>query len=820
MKKHLLIATAILMTGHAWAGNINTLSDDTTKVIDLEEVVIISTPKETSKLKQLPVSVSLLSQQDMQTHQVTSLKRISGLVPNLFIPDYGSRLTSAMYIRGIGSRINTPAVGMYVDNIPYLDKSAFDFNFYDIERLDILRGPQGTLYGRNTMGGLVKVHTRSPFSYQGTDVKLGYATGDNHRNLSLTHYHRISDRFAFSAGGYYEGSDGFFTNSFLDKKVDEMQAGGGRIRAIWFASDDWKMDFNVSYDYTDEGGYPYYFTGDLYNFPPGETAGLLDKIAYNRESSYRRSLLNTGLNIEHQARHFIFNAVTGFQHLDDRMFMDQDFSPTDTYTLEQKQRINSISEEISFKSKPGKRWQWTTGVFGFYQSMNVNSPVTFRKDGMTMLNQMLGSVIPSKIEVPMGPVMAMNILPSLNITSPEMPIDGHFKTPQYNLAFFHQSQFRDLFGTEGLSFTVGLRLDYEKMEMDYNTGTSLDYTVGIKGEMMQMGQIIREIPMMPATPLTVESRYQGKLSKDYLQLLPKFALQYEFHQGKSNVYASVSKGHRSGGYNFQMFSELLQSSLRNDMMRQSKEEIMKNVPENYVGLVADKFPDAGENPDTQSAVEYKPEYTWNYEVGTHLNLFDGKLQADLAAFYMSTKDQQISKMAISGLGRITDNAGESESYGVEVSLVASINRHLLLNASYGYTKATFVKYELGDPLSSAEPAVNYNGNYVPFVPMHTMNVGGSYSFFFDDCWAQSLTLGANVNGAGKIYWTEYNNVCQDFYASLNANVSLKTKAVQIDLWGRNLTDNDHTTFYFESMGRGFEQRCKPLQVGVDVKWNF
>ena len=236
MKKYLLLATVLLMANHALAHNTHTLSDDTTKVIDLEEVVIISTPKETSKLKQLPASVSLLSQQDMQAHQVTSLKRISGLVPNLFIPDYGSRLTSAMYIRGIGSRINTPAVGMYVDNIPYLDKSAFDFNFYDIERLDILRGPQGTLYGRNTMGGLVKVHTRSPFSYQGTDVKLGFAPGDNHRTLSLTHYHRISDRFAFSVGGYYDGADGFFNNSHLDKASDEMQAGGGRIRAIWLPS--------------------------------------------------------------------------------------------------------------------------------------------------------------------------------------------------------------------------------------------------------------------------------------------------------------------------------------------------------------------------------------------------------------------------------------------------------------------------------------------------------------------------------------------------------------------------------------------------------
>ena len=809
MKKHILIALSILASSYAMAQH--THHEDTTKVIDIEEVVVIASPKETSKLRQLPASVSLISQKDMQANGITSLKSASNIIPNFFMPDYGSRLTSAMYIRGIGSRINTPAVGMYVDNIPYLDKSAFDFNFYDIERIDILRGPQGTLYGRNTMGGLVKVHTRSPFSYQGTDMKLGYGSGNNHRTASLTHYHRINERFAFSAGGYYEGADGFFTNSHLNKKVDDMEAGGGRIRAIWLPSENWKVDFTAGYDYTDEGGYPYYYTGKLSG--EEDRTDLLDKISYNRESSYRRSLLNTGLNIEHQADNFIYNAVTGFQHLNDRMHMDQDFSPMDTYTIEQKQRINSISEEITFKSKPGKAWKWTTGAFGFYQSMNVNSPVTFRKDGIGMLNGMLGSVMPSKIEVPMGGPMAMNILPSLRITSEGMPIDGHFKTPQYNVAIFHQSQFRDLFGAEGLSFTLGLRMDYEHMKMNYNSGTSLGYTVAIDGQMTQMGKVIREIPMMPATPLTVDSRHTGELSKDYVQLLPKFALQYDFNDNKNNVYATISKGYRSGGYNYQMFSELLQSSLRNDMMRQSKDAIMEKVPAQFAGMVADKFPTPGENPDAKSAVEYKPEYTWSYELGTHLSLFEGKLQADLAAFYMQTYDQQLSQMAESGLGRITVNAGESESYGVEANLVASINRHLQLNASYGYTKATFVKYNAGEN-------ENYSGNYVPFVPMHTLNVGGSYAFYFNNSWAQSLTFGANVSGAGKIYWTEANNASQDFYATLNGYVSLKTKTVQIDLWGRNLTDNEFTTFYFESMGRGFEQRCKPLQVGVDVRLHF
>ena len=798
MKKHLLLTMAILASCHAMAEKTYTLPEDTTKVIDIEEVVVIASPKETSKLRQLPTSVSLISQKDMQANHITSLKSASSIVPNFFIPDYGSRLTSAMYIRGIGSRINTPAVGMYVDNIPYLDKSAFDFNFYDIERIDILRGPQGTLYGRNTMGGLVKVHTRSPFSYQGTDVKLSYGTKNNHRSASLTHYHRNSERFAFSAGGYYEGADGFFTNTHLNKKVDEIQAGGGRIRAIWFASDNWKFDFNVNYDYTDEGGYPYYYTGKLAG--EEDRADLLDRIAYNRESSYRRSLLNTGLNIEHQAENFIFNAVSGFQHLNDRMHMDQDFSPMDTYTIEQKQRINSITEEITFKSKPGKAWQWTTGVFGFYQNMNTNGPVIFYKDGIDFLNTTINGYFPDLSQ------MGMNM--SLGIKDESLNIPSTMKTPSWNTAIFHQSTFH----AGNWELSAGLRLEYENMQMDYNSSTSTNFDYSLSSRMMPI-----ELKDLKADYQTV-----GKLKNDYIQLLPKVAVKYNFNS-KNNLYASISKGHRSGGYNVQMFSDIVQNGLQNSIKTTIKNGVgeklngfaQMGMPSSVIGMIngmMEQYLTTSEINIAESTT-YKPEYSWNYEVGSHLQLFNGKLQADFAAFYMDTRNQQIAKFAETGLGRITVNAGESESYGVEANLVASLNKNLQLNASYGYTKATFVKYDAGKE-------EDYSGNYVPFVPRHTMNIGGSYAFLFNNSWAQSLTLGANITGAGKIYWTEANNASQDFYTSLNGYISLKTKAVQIDLWGRNLTNNDYTTFYFETMGRGYEQRCKPLQVGVDVRLHF
>ena len=164
---------------------------DTLRTVQMDEVVVVATPKENRALRELPIASSRLTQSAMRAKQVTGIKSLTSLVPNLFIPDYGSRLTTAVYIRGIGSRINTPAVGLYVDNIPYIDKSAFDFNYADIEQIEVLRGPQSLLYGRNTMGGLIKVQTKSPFTYQGTDIRLGAATYGDY-NASLTHYHRIS----------------------------------------------------------------------------------------------------------------------------------------------------------------------------------------------------------------------------------------------------------------------------------------------------------------------------------------------------------------------------------------------------------------------------------------------------------------------------------------------------------------------------------------------------------------------------------------------------------------------------------------------------
>lgn len=796
-KNCILLALTFLTTGTAWAeDNLK----DSIKVVDIEEVVIIATPKENRKLREQPMSVTLMSQKDMQANQVTSIKSLSGLIPNLFIPDYGSKLTTSMYIRGVGSRINTPSVGLYVDNIPYIDKSAFDFSYADIERIDILRGPQGTLYGRNTMGGLIKVHTKSPFTYQGTDIRMGAATYNNY-NVSLTHYHRISDTFAFSTGGFYEHTGGFFENSALNnRKIDRSNAGGGRFRGIYLPTSNLKVDMTLSYEYDDQGGYPYEYTGVV----KGEEtrSEYIGKISYNEPSSYRRGLLNAGVNLEYQGRNFILSAVTGYQNLNDRMFLDQDFTEKNIYTLEQKQRGNTISEEVTFKSKPGRNWQWATGASGFYQWLHTTGPVQFGEEGVqTMIEDNVNNVFENLVgNVPGAPKLRMDV------NNSTLSVGGRFDTPILNGAVYHQSTYNNLL-IEGLSATVGLRLEYEKIKLDYNSiadPLNFDFSAIMPPPR----------PTITSKGLEAPASFVGKISTDYLQLLPKFALQYEWNKGNS-VYATVSKGHRSGGYNIQMFSDIAQGGMQNaalDALAQDK---------NFASFSAMLEKQKKELPDIKEATQYKPEYSWSYEVGSHLTLWEGKLWADLAAFYMDTRDQQISQFAPSGLGRITVNAGKSRSYGAEASLRASLTSALSLNASYGYTYATFTDYVTNQKQDAETLGTSYNGNYVPFVPKHTLNIGGEYAI---TCSPRSLfdrvVFQANYVGAGRIYWTEQNNASQAFYGTLNGRVNLEVGDAMISFWTRNFLDKDYNAFYFETMNKGFAQQGRPAQFGIDLRCRF
>ena len=736
---------------------------DTAKVYDLDEVIVVAQPKESVKLRRQPLSSSVFTDNELTSLNVRDISGLSYFVPSMSIPAYGSRLTSSTYMRGIGSRSGNPAVGVYYDNIPLVNKSSFNSHFYGIDRVDVLRGPQGTLYGMNTEGGLMRVYSKNPMNYQGTDLRLSLATGLQ-SDVEIAHYHRPSDKFAFSTSAFYSGQKGFFDNTYLNEHADLSNEFGGKARLVWLPADGWNIDFTTDYQYVNQNGFPYgEYDSETKHFNEPRTTLL---------NGYKRQMVNSGLHVTYTTPSLLFASTTSHQYLYDQMVMDQDYLPEDYLQLEQRQKMNAITQELSLRSLGGGIWNHASGVFFSKQWLKTDGPVYF---GEAMNNKILTNM-------GMPPAMAQMLTISDNY------VPGTFRTPQWNVGVYHESHIK-LFDL--LTLTLGLRYDYQKVSIDYATQSM--FTLTGKGTMMMPGQGGQMIQIPVDFTSKFVSRLENQTDKGYSELLPKFGLTLDLGSG-SNLYAVVSKGFRAGGYNIQMFSDIFSNEQR---------EIGKGFAAMAKGDMTVEHT-AEDYAEVEERITYKPETSWNYELGTHLNLFGGKLHADAAVYYMRVRDLQLSVMAGDyGYGRQMINAGRSSSCGVELSLRGTaLDNRFTWAATYGYTHSQLLDYE---------------DNQVPFIPTHTFSAMTDYRI-------GKFTFGLNVAGNGPTYWDVDNEYRQKLYATLGAHAMVDFGCIKLNVWGRNLTDTKYNTMLVNSSidgtKRSFAQQGNPLQVGADLIMHF
>ncbi|MBE6339898.1 MAG: TonB-dependent receptor [Bacteroidales bacterium] len=689
----------------------------------------------------------------------TTMNQITATVPNLNMPDYGSSLTSAIYIRGIGSRINTPAVGLYIDDVPVIDKTGFTFNFVDVAKIDVKRGPQGAVYGRNAMGGVVAIHTRTPFHDSGTRIRLDVVKESKDFSAYVSHNHKLNNTAAFSVAGFYNTKEGFYKNAYLNNSIDDKKAVGGRIRTVFMPKDNLLIDISANYQHTDEGGYAYEYRGKT-------TDAIADPmpigtISSNKAPRYWRALGFGGAKVQHVGERNIITSITGFNLINDEMGIDQDFLPTDTFRLCQAQRQRTVTEEVVVKSQGFSKWQYMCGLFLYYQWLETTSNVTFYQGGINMINASMQAAM----KAAGSPV-------SVTLTDDGMETPGWYDTPSLGMAIYHFSTY-DI--SDHLSAQAGFRLDYERNKIEYrSTSTDIEYDMIWNGVEVQSA--------MPGAD------YKGETTNDYVNFLPKISLTWHSPKGYS-IYANVASGYRSGGYNIQMFSDIVSASFR-----------QHNADFN--------------DDDISNIITYKPEHSINYEIGAHLRANE-HFSLDLATFLTNTTDQQVAQFVESGLGRRVVNAGKSRSIGAEASLMLNvIQNRLAVAMNYGFTDARFTDYITYEN----DAYVCYDDNRVPFIPQQTIgaNVDGivvSKEMF-------SMTIGMSINALGNTYWTEDNHCKQNAYAQLGAHAEIKYKTLNFSIFGRNITDTQADTFYFESLNHKFAQSCKPRHFGISVGYKF
>lgn len=721
---------------------------------NIEQVTVVApAAKQTFSLRRQPISSTVLSPAAIERERVLSVKDLSAVVPNFYQPDYGSRMTSSIYVRGFGARIDQPVVGVNVDEIPYLNKNSYDFDLFDIARIEVLRGPQGTLYGRNTIGGQLNIYTLSPLGYSGVRASAEYGTGNTVR-AKASYYGRVSDNFGISVGGFYTRTDGFFDNAYDGSDCDRGHSAGGRVRMVWQGADGWSIDNVASVGSSLEGGYAYC----LYD----EASGTVSPVNYNGPNSYERVNVTDGFVVKHAGEKMLFTSATGYQYLYDRMLIDNDFTPRSLFTLVQQQREHALTEDIVLRSNDdSRRWQWITGAYGFYKRLRMEAPVTFLEDG-------IGDLILGAANAGIQSVMPWA---KLMIEESAFDIASNFKIPTYGLALYHESSLR----AGRWRFTAGLRLDYEASRMDYDNYTSIHYRLS---------------PMMPQFK-ELSMPFAGRERMDFLELLPKFAV--NFSTGAGELYVAASRGYKAGGFNTQIFSDILQNRLMAAMMED-------------MGMPAQPSPY-----NEASATTYKPEYSWNYEAGGHLSFAGGRLRADFALFWIECRDQQLTVFPEgTTTGRMMSNAGRSRSRGVEVSLSWNPTTRLGVWGSYGFTDARFVKFDDGE--------ADYAGNVLPYAPRNTVSLGATYRLHVGARMLDDVVVNCSWQGAGKIYWNESNTLSQNFYSQLGASVDLRKGDFTLSLWGRNLTGTDFYTFYFKSVGNSFFSHGKPRQLGLTLSY--
>jgi len=357
--KKIILLVFLLLTTNAFA--------------QLEEVVVTAQRK-VQNIQDVPVSVSVLTKEEMDQRQIDVVKQLLSNSPNLLGNNNLATSTAlSVFIRGVGTTENLAtaetSVGVYVDGV-YIARQGFNnLSLYDVESVEVIRGPQGVLYGRNTNGGAVKINLTKPLFEDQTlsgNFNVGYGEA-NYKYGSGTLNATLTDSLAVRVNVNGYDYDGFVYAPNLDKDVNGGDSAATRLAVRYFTGD---LDVNLSLDYSNVNTVGNYQTdiGSVLNPKPETLFETLSSIdAYNDNVTYGSSL-----NVRYgDADSFELTSITGYRKLDQKLFSDASGQPVSLYTFFQDQVSEQLSQEVQLVGKLSDSVQYVGGVYYFNEKADV-----------------------------------------------------------------------------------------------------------------------------------------------------------------------------------------------------------------------------------------------------------------------------------------------------------------------------------------------------------------------------------------------------------------------------------------------------------------
>ncbi|MBN7795087.1 TonB-dependent receptor [Parahaliea mediterranea] len=706
----------------------------------IEEVLVTAERRE-ANLQDVPVAVSAFSRNDLDVRQVVDIGDLQSLVPNLSI-HVGDANNAVVYIRGIGQidsiAFFEPGVGIYLDDV-YLGRAQGAFlDVVDVERIEVLRGPQGSLYGRNTVGGAIKYVSAAPTDEFSTSLS---ATVGNYDRLDLRGTLSgpiIADTLSGRLTVAKMDREGYSKNRYDGERDGDRDMGFARGVLQFDPTDN--LSLQLAADYTDSDPDrsrtpaketpidvlvidPYTFTPRVEHFPadrdPFTVNADFNRTEYTETQGYS---LNASWDVSDR---WSLKSITSYRTLDYGTELDLDATPLNPFGIFYFNEQDQFSQEFQFAYR-GDRLSLVSGLY------------YYNEEGDTFDGGVFGNF--------------------------QIAASGEaaFETDSY--AVFGQL---DYDFSERLTGILGFR--YTEEEKNYRRQTEdfdLTALAGI-GFDPDSGAVLYANPDL-LNPTSADLRLGGGIgvarpladpdAADFDNFLPKIGLKYQWNDD-TNVYGTVSTGFKSGGFN---------GRLADGQLEPYDEETLLSYE---VGLKSQSF---------------------GNRLRTNLALFYNAYDDLQVSSFEATADG-------STFVPVFSNAGEAVIQGVELELTALVSERLTVNANIGYLDAEYKEFLAGiDPVSGAVIDVSDQREMVN-APRWDTYLGFSYELPVGSLGSLSFTADMSYRGKTYLEVNSSENLAQGSYTLYNAALVFETldQRWQVILGGKNLTDEEYRTHAFD-----------------------
>jgi iron complex outermembrane receptor protein len=682
------------------------------------EELIVTAQKRAQNLQDVPISMSAISGETLMKSGVSNLDGLQHFAPGLTISAVGSGFVSYTYLRGGGTNQidagSDPSVAYFIDEVYVGGTAGLQFDLLDIDRVEVLKGPQGTLFGRNAAAGAISVTTRRPSQSFVADLNAEAGDYDDYKLRGAVTGPLRGDGLLYRLSAGYARRSSYTENLAGGGDPNHAESYGVRGQLEWVGAN---ARFLLSAEALQSRN------GMTNQFPAtADKSGLISaagiaalpsgesfyKRYYNTVGYERQNLADITGRLEWTTPIGELTSITALRSNTFKRLQDQDGTLAPSFILQSREKDRTFSQEIRLAGHTGARLHWIAGVYYYNASTD---------DGFI---------------VPTGP--AFPVPAAQNIVRTDI---SRISTRSY--AAFGQATF-DV--TQDLSLILGGRYTEDHKHDER----------AVKG----LG------PLFTVSPSAKWNAFD-----------PAATLQYRFGPD-AMAYASYRRGFKSGG-----FQTLLPATAA-----------IANTP-------------------------FLPERVSSYEIGLKTQWFERRLVADAAIFRTDITDQQI--LRITGPAQQTiDNAGETRTDGVDISLNARPVEPLRLGADMTFQNARFRRYQNG--------AVSFAGH----AQLRSPDFMGAYTAEYDIAVGTSglMTLRGEYTYRSKTFFdaanTQLPGVYQPGYGLLNARITYAPAGGdwRVSLWGKNLTDKQYFRNLTPSGATALGVPGDPLTFGVAVDATF